>query len=172
VLLDIMGRHEEAWKDLVKGLALSPYDRQVRFNAALHHLNFGDLGEAEAHARKAVALGPGFPKSHELLATILMRRGKLRDAERSFREALSLDPRASSAGLTLAKLLTRQDRAKDAIAVLDGLLAFDTNLGEGYFMRGVLRLRLGQRKPGEADIRRAASLGHRQAAAFLEKIGR
>ncbi len=172
VVLDLMGRHREALHEFQKALSLNPFSHQTQFNVGLHHFQYGDLKKAESHVQRALILAPGFARAHELLARILMKQGRLRHAEESLRRALSLEPRSPMASLTLAEILTRMGRLKGAVQVLDAAISFNPGLKDGYFMRGMLRFRLGDKELADRDLRAAASMGHQGAASFLRRMGR
>jgi tetratricopeptide (TPR) repeat protein len=77
-----------------------------------------DLGEAERHLTKAIALDGKLSEAHLALGDLFESRGQLDAARRELERAVALDPKSSAAYYKLAQIyrkLGRPDRSKAAI---------------------------------------------------------
>ena len=83
----------------------------------------GQLGEAEAHLRRAVALRPERSGARNSLGTLLAQQGRHAEAEAEFHEALRVAPRLADAAANLGALYAREGKNAEAIALLRQALA-------------------------------------------------
>ena len=100
-------------------LAANPYDRVSWHNLAAAEGDLGRAAEAEAAARRAIALGIPAPETRLVLAGALQDLNRLDEAELMFEEALALRPNYPEAHRNLAQL--RWMRSGDAAAALRAL---------------------------------------------------
>ncbi|MBI1797271.1 MAG: O-antigen ligase family protein [Candidatus Eisenbacteria bacterium] len=111
-------------------LALRPWDdamarlvADAAFVAA--HGDITRLGEAEAAARRAVALSPRSAMNHEQLAGVLAERAQAgdpvarREADAEFSRALDLAPRSAFIMMEAARYASLTGRQRDAIAMAE-----------------------------------------------------
>lgn len=104
-------------------LRLTPNDRIAWHNLAAAEGDLGRVVEAEAAARKAMALGLEAPETRLVLARALQSQRKLDDAERAFRDAIARRPAYVDAHRDLAQLVwMRTGRADLALSRLDRAL--------------------------------------------------
>lgn len=82
----------------------------------------GELGEAEAHYRRAISLKSDHAKAHNNLGAVLQMQGQLQAAVESYRRALALDPSLPQANQNLASILRDENAAEKAIAGFQRLL--------------------------------------------------
>ncbi len=76
-----------------------------------------DVGpKAQAAAEKALALDPGSPEAHAILASTFLSEWRWQDAEAEFRMALEAAPSSANSLYQYARLLTALGRAREAIA--------------------------------------------------------
>jgi cytochrome c-type biogenesis protein CcmH/NrfG len=78
--------------ELRRQLAVNPRDRVAWHNLAAVAGDLGRAEEAEAAARRAIALGIAAPETRLVLARALVSLRKLDEAEETFEEALKLRP--------------------------------------------------------------------------------
>ncbi len=86
-------------------LESAPRDRLAWQNLASAEGDLGHAVEAEAAARRAIALGLAAPETRLVLARALQAQRRLDEAERAFDEALSLRPTYPDAHRDLAQLV-------------------------------------------------------------------
>ncbi len=84
--------------------------------AALIALDRGS--EAEVDLRKAIALNPGFAKSHRALGQLMLDQGKTEEAKREFARALEIDQKLSGVRLYYASALLK---GNDPVSALEHL---------------------------------------------------
>ena len=77
---------------LRRDLATDPGDRVAWHNLAAAEGDLGHAAEAEAAARRALALGIAAPETRLVLARALLGQNRLDEAERAFEEAIALRP--------------------------------------------------------------------------------
>lgn len=104
-------------------LASNPNDRVSWHNLAAAEGDLGRVEEAEAAARRAIALGISAPETRLVLARALQSQRRLDEAERMFAEAISLRPDYVEAHRDLSQLLwMRTGNANAALASLDAAI--------------------------------------------------
>jgi len=104
-------------------LRVTPTDRIAWHNLAAAEGDLGRVAEAEAAARRAIALGLQAPETRLVLARALQSQRKLDDAEKAFRDAIARRPAYVDAHRDLAQLLwMRSGQAGLALAPLDRAL--------------------------------------------------
>ena len=118
----IAWRHGASWRDTLTlwqvSLAADPQCRLCVLNLAAEHFNAGRFAEAEAWARRAIALWPGRGTPHHRLGAALLAQGRDAEAERELLEAIRLAPRLGEAHRELGRLYARQGRAGEAATAL------------------------------------------------------
>lgn len=104
-------------------LALQPSDRIAWHNLAAAEGDLGHAAEAEAAARRAIALDIAAPETRLVLARALQSQRKLDDAESMFKKAIALRPVYVDAHRDLAQLVwMRSGRADYALRKLERAL--------------------------------------------------
>ncbi|HVE88125.1 MAG TPA: putative 2OG-Fe(II) oxygenase [Burkholderiaceae bacterium] len=100
-------------------LSLRPDDRVAWHNLAAAEGDLGRAAEAEAAARRAIALGIKAPETYLVLARALQSLRKLDEADSMFKKAIALRPAYADAHRDLAQLTwMRTGRAQDALKKL------------------------------------------------------
>jgi tetratricopeptide (TPR) repeat protein len=97
--------------------------------------------EAEALARRALELDPGYFLAHHRLGTALMGMKRLPEAEAAFRRALDIDPHAADALNNLAMILVDTGRRDQAEAIYRRALDSDAHHVHARYNLGLLLLR-------------------------------
>jgi tetratricopeptide (TPR) repeat protein len=100
-----------------------PRDPAPRLEAALAHAAAGRHAQAEAAARKAMRLRPGFAPALQVLAEVLMRAGKPGESLEAARRAAAIDPRDPLLRLNIAGMLRQAGNPEGALAEYDAALA-------------------------------------------------
>jgi Flp pilus assembly protein TadD len=125
----------------------------------------GRFAEAEATARRLVAVAPGNAEAQVLLGEALRRRGRLNDAVLSFRAALAIDPGHALAHYLMGLALRDAKRSAEAEFAFQDAVAANPGLAEAHPEIG--NLHLGQRQTAEAGKRgRFPFLGHCHRSPF------
>lgn len=86
-------------------LATNPSDRVSWHNLASAEGDLGRVAEAEAAARRAIALGIPAPETRLVLARALQGQRRLDEAQQAFEEAIEMRPAYAEAHRDLAQLL-------------------------------------------------------------------
>ena len=105
------GRRDEAIPMLEKAIALKPDDTTRASLAAAH----GNIDEAAALYRRAIAANPQSAEGHNDLAAMLASAGKEQEALAEYNEALRLDPHQYDVRMNLGALLSRMNDDAGAV---------------------------------------------------------
>lgn len=170
-LLGIMahayGRHELALELLAQACA-SPDAR------ALHHSNraeicrqAGRLEDAEAAARRAVALDPTLTDAWNNLGIVLQEGGRLDESLRCLEQVAALRPHVALAHNNLANTLLRLGHAGRAEAHYRQALALQADYPEAHSNLALLLRQRGDLAAAEAHARQAIALAPTFAGAYL-----
>lgn len=114
-----------------QAVSANPTDRIAWHNLASAEGDIGRSAEAEAAARRAIALGIKAPETRLVLGRALQHLRRYDEAERAFAEAIALRPHYADAHRDLAQLIwMRSADAKAALERLDAaVLAFPAEAG-------------------------------------------
>jgi predicted O-linked N-acetylglucosamine transferase (SPINDLY family) len=138
----------------------------------------GKVAEAEATARRLVAVAPGNAEGHLLLGEALRRGGRLNDAVLSFRAALGIEPGHAMAHYLMGVALRDARRAAEAAFAFQDAVAANPGLAEAHLEIGNLQLAQAQTAEAEAAYRRAIAarpgfaMGHYNLGNVLRESGR
>jgi tetratricopeptide (TPR) repeat protein len=124
---------------LKAALAASPEDRVSWHNLAAAEGDLGHPEEAEAAARRAIALGVTAPETRLVLARALQSLRRFEAAEAAFREAIAARPAYADAHRDLAQLIWMRtgDRAA-ALRALDVAMAASDAPPELFVVRSIV----------------------------------
>ncbi len=92
VMLQPLGRPQEALAAKQRAAELLPRDPEAHCNLGMALQDQGRLAEAEAALLRALALQPDYREAHNNLALTYQKQGRLDEALDQFRRALALDP--------------------------------------------------------------------------------
>jgi len=173
-------------------LRITPTDRIAWHNLAAAEGDLGRVAEAEAAARRAIALGLEAPETRLVLARALQSQRRLDDAEKAFCDAIARRPAYVDAHRDLAQLVwMRTGEADRALAGVDRALRVAPGEAGLHLVRSTVLEFAGDvdaalasaeaglaRVPGHKDLLRqaahlAAQLGQAdRAIAFAEQAAR
>lgn len=100
-------------------LALAPANVPLRNDAALLHLQLGQVAEAVGHFAVVAQQQPDSAVAHYNLGTALEQAGTVADASTHYERAVALDPRYAAARVNLGAMRLRQGRLDDAVREFD-----------------------------------------------------
>jgi tetratricopeptide (TPR) repeat protein len=95
--LTVLGRYEEARKQLHTALRLAPRSAAVMYNKANLSIVTARFADAENHVRRAAEIKPADPLIRVLLGDALMGQGRLEKARIEYEKALKATPRCAAA---------------------------------------------------------------------------
>jgi uncharacterized protein (TIGR02466 family) len=124
------------WRAALKS---DPRDRIAWHNLASAEGDLGNASEAEAAARRAIALGLPAPETRLVLARALQAQRRLDEAERAFDDALSLRPNYTDVHRELAQLVwMRTAKADVALQRVDRTLRSAPREASLHLIRSVV----------------------------------
>lgn len=126
-------------------------------NRAAETLAQGDLDQAYAWARAAVAQDPGFTSARITLGVIYHRRGLLDSAEAVFRHALRAEPHNTQALADLSAVLSSQGRDAEALDVRQQLAKLESHPPFHFFDLGRAAVQRGDYEAGRGWLLRELS---------------
>ena len=108
-ILDQSGRNEEARAAYNQALSFAPNQPSLEANIGLSYAMTNDLGQAEAHLRKAVGMPGATSKVRQNLALVIGLQGRFDEAQQLFAAELPADQVEANMAYIRA-LLTQQNR--------------------------------------------------------------
>lgn len=126
-------------------------------NRAAETLAIGDLDQAYAWARAAVAQDPSFASAQITLGVIYHRRGLLQPAEAVFRHALRAEPQNTQALADLSAVLFSLGRDAEANEVRQQLARLESHPPFHFFELGRAAVQRGDFEAGRAWLQRELS---------------
>jgi tetratricopeptide (TPR) repeat protein len=151
---------------LSEALAAMPGNVQLLERLVTVELFEGRPEQAEADARRLLALDPQNAVGHYVMAVQQIREGRHELAEDSLRRSLRRR-RAVPALNDLAWLLSERGASEEAEALVREALAADPQLAQGWDTLGVILLRRGRLADAQTALERSLSLHQGDAATFL-----
>jgi tetratricopeptide (TPR) repeat protein len=128
----------------------------------------GQLSEAAALYRQALASAPGHPRAQYLLAFLLYQQGKGAEALASVNAVLQKSPALADA-LMLRGAILQQQNPKQALDDFQSVTRLQPHHAEAWYNQGVLLAQLGQNPDAVSAFDRALHI--RPAAATLNNKG-
>ena len=96
------------------------------------HLLKGNLEDAKACYRRAIALDPNYAKAHSNLGFVLREQSNYGDAEHCLKTALAIDPNIADAHYMLGTIFQIQGKQEDTIHHFRKALELDPDLAFAY----------------------------------------
>jgi tetratricopeptide (TPR) repeat protein len=87
-----------------------------------------------------------------------------------FGRLLQLQPNEANAHVNVGRIYADLNRVDLAMEHVNRALQINQEHPDAYFMRGILRFRMGQRAAAAADFTKAHTLGYPEAAAWLDRL--
>ena len=125
LLLDELGRYEEALEDFRLALAANPENPLAHSNCGHGLVRLHCYGEALSYFEKAVALKPDEAGLHYNLADPLKALGRLTEAVAAYDRAIALAPEMTNAHVNRGLVLTHMGRSDEALAAFDLAIALE-----------------------------------------------
>lgn len=156
------GRWQEAIQILAPMSRANPESFAISYFYALS-LHNAQQGEAEAEARRAVALRPQSPEGQSLLGVVLASRGKLEEALPYLQRARQADPANADTALALGRVLTEQGKLEEGVALLREVVRLVPESANAHQVLGDALRRAGRLQEAEQETRLADGLKQKQA---------
>ncbi len=121
-------------------------------------LERGEVDNAIAHFRAALAIRPDFAESHSNLGNALARTGHVSEAIEEYRAALKLRPDLPEVHNNLAGLFAGQNRVDAALEQYQAALMLRPGFAEAHSNLGQLLLRRGRTDEAILHLRKAVEL--------------
>lgn len=152
LVLDAMGRHEEAIVALRRALSLRPDFAAAHNNLGEVLKQVGRRGESIEAFRQAVLLDPGLAAAQSNLGMALGEEGDAAAAEAAFRAALRADPLFDDAHSNLCSLLLQRRQYQAALAATEAYLRCYPGHAGALAFRYAAFLQGGQKKEAESLV--------------------
>jgi protein O-mannosyl-transferase len=158
VLLQKMGRHEEAVAHAREAVRLRPADGEAFANLGVSLAALGRLEEAIASSREAVRLRPDSANTHAALGNALAAAGRHAAAVASYREALRLGTDRPEIPYNLGNSLVALGRHEEAVASYREALGLRPDHANAHANLAGSLAALGRREEAVASYREALRL--------------
>ncbi len=109
-----LGRHEEAEREAVRGLALAPDDLVLHVELARSFMGRERWDDADTVLQRLLALAPEFSAGFNLLCIVRTEQGRYAEAEKAVLEALRLEPQWASPYEVYGDLMMRTSHLEKA----------------------------------------------------------
>lgn len=130
----------------------------------------GQLVEAAAYYRRAIALSPGHALAYNNLGTVLQRQGRLDDAVAALQRAVELRPDRADYHYSLGGALATKGDLPAAATAYERTLALDPGNSDAHKNLGVVRQQRGELDTAEREYRLALELAPADAG-ILNNLG-
>ena len=137
-----------------------------------------DPAEALRMIEKAVALEPGFARSHSAQGDMLMRQGDPEKAAQAYAQALRIDPGHIRAQIAYGTMLWELGKGAEALQAFDKALEIDSRCPEAHANRAAVLWKTGKTEEALKAFRQALEIDPRNAYALccvgriLDQAGR
>jgi Flp pilus assembly protein TadD len=118
----------------------------------------GNLAQAEACYRQAVAAAPASHAAHVALGFVLLEQGRLDEAGASLRQAVAIDPREADGHYLLGMVAQKQGRAGEAAERFRSALEANPKLAQAHYGLGIAFRILGRNDEALRSFDSALSL--------------
>lgn len=173
-----VGRHDEAQRECVRGLASAPDDVGLHVELVRSAVGRARWQEADEHVRRLLALQPEYPVGYLFLSVIRSEQGRYDEAERAILDALALDPTWGRAYEVYGDLMRRTSHLEKAQALYERARALnpeDSDLPSKIALVETQRNRLGPAHEAAAaglKLGPAEALAHASRGSALLASGR
>jgi tetratricopeptide (TPR) repeat protein len=160
------GKVDVANVELSSAVAADPQNYSAYSLLALAQLQQGSLGDAEASARKGVAINAASANSQGTLSTVLFFEGKTKEAASTAKLASKLDPECPLALLASGRTAVAAGRYDVARSDYEKALAFAPGLWLLHQELGSVYQELGNARKAEEEFQLAVNLDPDSSNAF------
>ena len=158
----VLGRSDWARPELSKLATATP--ERALYHYWLGRLDYDDqrYSEALARFRRAIALDPGFARSHDRIGLCHEALGQFDEAVTAHKRAVELNrnenPPSAWLPMNLGALLLRMDRVEEAESYLFEAIEYDASLSLAHYQVGKALSMRGQLREAVLHLERAAQL--------------
>jgi tetratricopeptide (TPR) repeat protein len=136
VILQKLGRLEEAINSYSKLIVLKPNYADAHYNLSNIQKKLGRLDEAETSYKKAIVLKPDYADAHYNLGNTQKELGRLDESEISYRKTIELKPDYAEAHNNLGIVLYELDRIDEAEISYNKAIELKPDYVEAYINLG------------------------------------
>jgi tetratricopeptide (TPR) repeat protein len=158
VLLEGMGRTDEALAHYLKALEIDPNDNEAHNNLGILLSNMGRTDEAMTHYLKALEINPNYAEAHNNLGLLLDGIGRTDEAMANYQKALELNPYYAEAHNNLGILLAKMGQTNEAIIHFQKALKLNPYFGNVHYNLSILLAKMGRTDEAMAHYRKAVEL--------------
>lgn len=114
-----VGRHDEAQRECVRGLAAAPGDVRLHIELVRSALGRESWKDADEHVQRLLALHPEHPVGFYFLSIVRLQQGRYDESERAILDALAIDPTWAAAYEVYGDLMQRTNHLDKAKALYE-----------------------------------------------------
>jgi serine/threonine protein kinase/tetratricopeptide (TPR) repeat protein len=151
-------RVAEAIRFFTAALVLRPWSPGVHYNLGIVLKNNGQLDEALAEFREAVALNGDWAEARYMLGSVLKDKAQLDEAITEFREALRIKETYAEAHLRLGIALFLKGRLEESIAEYHQAIRFKKNDPLAHYNLGLALSKKSQLEQAIVEFRKALEI--------------
>jgi tetratricopeptide (TPR) repeat protein len=155
---NVMGFKNRAEEELLKSLAMFPYQQMAHYNLGVTYYYLGRFAEAIEEYKRAIKLNPGFAMTHNDLGLAYHNLGRHVEAIGEYKEALRLNPDYARAHNNLGLTYHDLGRHNEAIGEFKEALRLESDLAEAYNNLGLAYANLGLTAEAIEEYRKALRL--------------
>ena len=148
LLLDRLGKHEDALEQLDLCLKHEASNAQVLINRGAVYGTIGRYREAERDLRRALQIDTTNPEAHYNLGLVVIRKGLWSEAIPSLRRAIELDASRAPAYYYLGEALNHVDDLQGALQAYQRAAELQPKNAKAFYGLGIMLDRLN--RPDEA----------------------
>lgn len=160
------GRVDEGIEQIRAALERAPKMPLAYQNLGIALAERGDVDGAIKAFRRAVSIEPNLLESHGKLGEMLSRARDYDAAVTEFRAAIKLGDTRRDTRTSLAQALSAAGQEDEALAMLDDLLARESDFARGHGARAVILQSLGRFDEADAAFRRSLALNPEDGEAY------
>ena len=167
VVLNDLGRLDEAKEGYNLAVALEPKNAKAHYNLGITLKELGRSEEAEVSFRQAILLKPDYAEALNNLGITLKELGRLEDAEAAYMQAIALKRGYADAHNNLGVVLKELGRFDEAVASCKQAIALQPHVAQSHKNLGALFKDLGKFDKAAASYRQAIELKPDYAEAHM-----
>jgi len=166
LLLEARGKYTDAIEVYRKALEKDPTNIQLVLRLGAAQVLAGLLDDAEQTLAKVIREIPNSAEAEYFIGRISFARGRTADALAHFDRALGLDISKAEYHLYVARSTWELQNFSRTMEEADVAIKRDPYLGDAYWVRAMVRLRVGQVKDSLKDVDKALQLNPARTEAY------